>query len=492
MSRVTQKLSKLLENIQDASFLAHESIEREGLVPIIDFERSYVESRQFEHWTHADIFWNLLIFTQPRTELQQQFQNLVATRLASSETSFILHQVLCRPPRVWSYRLSYRRGFAHTVAGPQKHNEISIDCCISASGEPVTDEHLYALGWTLSFEDKIYLICAAAISQENAFAIENVRPFPLQFEDDDFWEENLGTILSILAPTQQPSVAFTTANIRRTNHNPEYRFEKVRALIRSALSPIIDGCAIQEFVASASPEQILQKIDTLIGRLSFSPEKLSSEMLKRRLLQAIGCDETGQMPCAHRSMLINDPVAILLLPHDHPLFDTIHPRDPIRAALAVESYNDEVERAFAVYQRERRWLSAFPCFDLTIENHAAIWGIPVDALHHIFAPELFTAHLPIPPKGDVLKQLQNKFALYLPEQPLPDFQTVLDALNNRAFVRTGCMSHIAQWILACCSRYRYCLSEIEPDVTSTQRSINADNQKLLKKGLQNLADMFKK
>ena len=492
MPRNTQKLSKLLENIQDTAFLTHESIEREGIVPIIDFERSYAESRQFESWTHADIFWNLLIFTQPRTEIQQQFQNVLATRLASPETAFIVHQIMCRPPRVWSYRLSYRRGFAHTVAGPQKHNEISIDCCISATGAPVTDEHLYAIGWTLSFEDKIYLICAAAISQDEVFEIENVRPFPLQFEDDDFWEENLGQILGILAPARQPSISFPTAAVRRTNNSPEYRFEKVHALVRSALSPVFDGGTIQAFVATATPEQILQKVDEIVHRQSFNSERVSAETLRRRLIQAIGCDETGAMPCAHRSMIINDPTALLLLPPEHPVFETVHARDPIRNALAVESCRDDIERAFSVYLRERRWLNAFPCFDFTIENHAAVWGIPVDALHDIFAPELFSAHLPISPKGDVLKQLQNKFGMYLPDQPVPGFQEVLDVLTSRAFARTGCMSQIAQWIVACCSRYRYCLSEIEPDISSAQRSINADNQRLLKKGLQSLADMFKK
>ena len=488
----THKLSKCLAKIQEAALLTHEAIEREGVVPIIDFERSFSETRPFESWTHADIFWNLLIFTPARTVLQQEFQNQLATRLASSETSFVMHQMMCRPPRVWSYRVSYERGFAHAVAGPQKHSEISIDCCITAGGQPVTDEHLYALGWTLSFEDRIYLICASQISASNLYNIEQVRPFPLQFADDDFWEENLGAIVSLLAPSEAPSLSFPTAAVRRTGYAPEYRYERVGALVRAALSPAIDGCTIQQFVATAEPAQILDKVAKQVARLSYNNERVSAETLKSRLLEAIGCDETGEMPCAHQTLLVNDPVALLLLPIDHPVFESVHPRDPIRAALAVASCHDDVARAFEIYRRERRWLCAFRCFDFTIESHAAVFGIPADDMRALFLPELFTAHLPIVPKGDALKQLQNKFGYYMPDQDPPSFGNVLNDMLSRAYPRTGNMAATVQWLIACCSRYRYCLSEIEPDAVATQRSVSHDNQKLLKKGLTSLADMFRK
>ena len=487
------KLSQILEIIQDTAFETHQMLESQGRVPLSDLEHLIFNGRDVSIETRTHIIWPFLIFTQPRLISQSDFQTALNIRLSSAEISFIVRQMMCTPPKIWSYRRSYQRGFAHTISGPNKHNELSIDACLSITGHVFEEEHLYLIGWTLSFDDRIFLISADTLTQTETYQIEQIRPFPLHIDDDCFWEENQVSFLNELYASDNSRNQAGMIERSTTNYAPEIRYNILRRILISSLSSqVVKAQSLQETVATESPEFILDAVNTIVQRQTINSQYYTKEELVHRLLQAIGCDDNGMIPCAHPSLIASDPVCLLLLPEDTPIFKDLHARDSIKLALHHPNCTDEVRQAFDIYQREKRWLAAFPCFDLSVETHAIHFGIPIQAIEHIFSPQLFTSKLPIVPQGDVLKQLQNKFGLYTSNDDFPEFRTVLDAISSRGFVKTGNMSWIARWIMTCCERYRYCLTQIEPDMVGVQRSVDHNNQKLLQKGLKNLASMFKK
>lgn len=486
------RLSEIFEGIQDCAFVLHESLEKRGEIPLLDLEHSFLpDNRRFDHDVRSALLWFLLLYLQPRIESQKSFQTTLLSKLPTAESSLIVRQLMCRPPRAWSYRRSYQRGFAHTIAGPEAHHEISLDGCIHASGVVENAEHLYAFGWTISFEEQIFLITACPLTQEQTYQIEKIRPFPLPLNDDDFWEESLlDMICSLFTP--EPMIRLSAPiHAVPTQYSPEQRFARLSRIMLSTLGHHVvrETGTLQVIVATESSDVILAEVDNLVSaHLGNHRDPELAAYLKRRILEAVGCDLEGNMPHAHVSLLTADPIALLLLPSTHPIFEKLGARDSIRQALLLD--DDDVKRAFDVYQRERRWLAAFPCFDFTIEEHAAKFGIPMDALQAVFDPEVFTAHLPIAPQGDVLKQLQNKFGFYLPDAAPPEFQQVLEAFASRTFQRTGNMSACVQWLMSCCDRWRYCLCEIEPE--NAQRTVNKSNRDLLQKGLRGLSSMFRK
>ena len=494
MTDSTQKLSEILISIQNVAFETHEFIESQGRVPLTQLESLIFNRREVPIEIRTHILWPYLIFTRARLSSQNDFQNTLNLKLNSAESSFIVRQLICTPPKVWSYRKSYQRGFAHTVSGPNKHNELSIDACLSVTGHIYTNDHLYLFGWTLSYHDKMYLICADTLIQNQTYQIEQIRPFPLQLDDDNYWEENQISFLNELYASENASSHTGTA-IEQSEiiYAPEQRYNTIhRILISSCSSQIAQVQTLQETVATQSADVILETVTNIVKRQSIKSSYYTNEELIHRLLQSVGCDDDGNMPCAHASLIAMDPVCLLLLPEDNPVIKELNPRDSIKMALNHPNCTDEIREAFDIYQREKRWIAAFSCFDLSIESHAVHFGIPVNSLERIFTKSLFSSRLPVIPQGDVLKQLQNKYGLYQPNDDPPTFRSVLDILNSRSFIKSGNMSNIAKWLMNCCERYRYCLTHIEPDISNSQRSIDQNNQKLLQKGLRNLADMFRK
>ena len=492
-----KQLATHLATIQDVALRTHETLERTAMPPILELEASLVGAgRTLDLETRARVEWALLLFSTPRYEVQSDFQTELGKHIHDAETALIMRQLRSRAPRLWSYRRSYDRGFAHTMAGPQKHHEIALDGFVYVDGTFESADHLYALGWTLSYHDRIFLICADVVSQAQAFSVETVRPFPLQLDDDDFWDECFHGIFDVLYPSRAAAGLVPRRASLPLPDSPELRYGCLQRILIRALSPAVvrRSPSLHEIVATGSPQEILAAVDSLIqvDTASAPLDEQGRDVLRRRLLQAVGCDETAQMPCAHDAILAADPVALLCLPGDLPLFREIAPRDSIRHALLYDERHGshEAHDAFAVYQRERRFLASFPCLDVACEEHAARLGLPADVLHRIFDPALFETVLPIVPQGDVLRQLQSKFGFYSPDPPV--FKDALDAVASRSLSRTGNMSAILQWIFTCCERWRYCRSQIDPDTASTQRSVNQSNQKLLHRGLSRLADMFKK
>lgn len=489
-------LCGILGDIQSAALSAHESMEGGGHVPLRDFEsgilgpkrRSYPEDLAF-------VFWSFLLFTHARFALQSQFQNEVSKLLPNAETALVARQLRSRAPRIWSYRRTYDKGFAHTVAGPLKTNEIALRNCIFVDGKVPEDEHLYVFGWTLPFRDKIYLICADHLTREQAYKAEGIHPFPLQSDDDDFWEESFLSIIEAIYPVR--SCVETEPNIvsKRTDYAPERRFAKLQRLLVSELSMNVvrKNPPLPEFVAVSSSDEIVSHVEQLVKEVEKSDPE-AGRVLCRRVLSAVGCDGSGLMPHARSAIVSADPLALLGLPDDSPIFSTHSCRDSIRLALQTEAQTGDhaVADAFKIYRRERRWLAAFPCFDFNCEEHAARFGIPCDSLRRIFDERLFSARLPIVPRGDALRQLQNRFGFYLADAEPPMFSDVLEAFCSRHFVRGGNMTSIVQWIFSCGERYRYCLSQITPDTALNARTISRSNCALLQNGLSRLADMFAK
>ena len=493
-----QKLSQILSDVQDTALQLHERSEQDGVVPILDFERSILPyNRRFSDEVRATMLWNFLLFTEPRITTQKKFQTSLSARLTRPEAALVVRQLMCRPPRAWSYRCSYQKAFVHALTGPNHQIEISVDGCLDASGSTETVDHVYALGWIITYEDKTFFIYAATLTLDQIRIMEMISPFPKQLNADDFWEENLCEILrSIFEATPLVTLGNQKA-LESTDYNPEQRHHVLQRILTTTLAAANyrNATPFHVVVATQTPDEIVEHAAQIVAtNIGTTRRTTYTTLVRNRFLEACGCDPDGNMPRAHISLLTSDPIALLLLPDDHPVFNKLSARDSIKQALAYDEQNNshDIKDAFEIYQRERRWLASFPCFDFSNETHAVKFGIPIQTLQTIFEPRLFTAQLPITPQDDVLRQLQTKFGFYQPDTPLPTFDAVLRALTHRSFQTNGNMSDIVTWLINCCSRWRYCMTEIEPDATNTQRTVNQTNQKLLKKGLQGLANMFKK
>lgn len=496
---IQQTLAEHLDKIQTAALTAHERTERAGQCPLRDIERGLLgAARTFPTEIRLSVLWNLMLFTMPRFERQDALQNIMGLKFDDPETSLIARQLRSSAPRVWSYRFAYDRSFAHTIAGPRKNCEIALNGCVDASGDIPSREHLYVLGWTLSFKDKIFLVAAGTLTQSQAFSIETIRPFPRHMADDDFWEETFTQILTTLYPPTAVCTPDAAPADAPTPYNPESFFLKLQRIFSTSISAQLNRGHgdIFECAATRTPPEILQRVrDEILRHPDLRLNEKSAAKMERRFLEAIGCDETGNMPHAHIASLINEPAALLCLPESEPMLKNIDARAPIKRALALESPDAParpVADAFKVFVRERRWLAAFAAFDFSCEEHAARFGIPIDQIRRIFSPQLFATPIPNPPQGDLLRQLQTKFGLYLPDNPPPSFQDVIDAMQSRNFCRAGNHCAIAQWIISACDKWRNHATQISPEISSGQRNINAANHRLLQKGLSQLADMFRK
>lgn len=485
-------LIQRLRVIQDTALETHEAFERKGNCPLLHFERKLVGPyHRLENDVRLTMLWQLLLMTRARIASQLAFQEAFLRALPSADYSFIVRQLSCRPPRVWSFRRSYQRAFAHTVAGPERHKEISIDACLMSDGAEVTQDHLFAMAWTLSFEDKNYLICAASLTREQFYAVENIRPYPLHVDDDEYWDECFLNIIADCYPTTTALKLEQVALDAPTDFVPEKRFRRLQKLIQSTIhSTLRVQNRLHEVVATQGADQILLAVDSLVAEMPSSDQAF----YKRRVLEALGCDEEGFLTQAHPSLLMAASRALLLLDPEPTLDAAVHPRDAIKLALEFEITQAKaygVREAFENYQNERRWLSSFECFDFSCEEHAIVVGVPIDSIRAIFSPKIFESRLAIAPQGDLLKQVQDKFALFLPDADPPTFGEALEALLSRKVQRSNAMAPLVQWLFTCLDRWRYLLSEIEPDA-SLKRSIDGDNQKLLKNGLSGLAAMFAK
>ncbi len=491
-----QKLSKLLQEIQDIACVTHEAVERTGVCPLRDFESGIAgHHRAYDEETRFTVLWQMLIYTLPRFELQARFQLDMSKNTTKADAALIVRQIRSSAPRIWSYRRSYESGFVHTDFGPRKHKELAIDGCLLADGRIVDDAHIYALGWTLTYNDKIYLICADELDRDLAFSIEILHPFPKHLDDDEFWEESFTSIIEKVYGTHR----LTTFNDRlssvATDYSPESLYARLQCFMNGEMTVQSRNTpSIHATVAMESGEEIVSNVNRRLVRFMPTIRRQTEvyQYLFRRYLEANGCDESGEMPHAHRSLLMSDPLGLLCLSDDELARLGLSPRDTIKQALSLESVDLTcVEDAFAIYMHERRWLASFPCMDLSVESHAMKFGIPYDDIKLVFSPELLEFRVPIAPQGEVLKQFQTKYGLYMADDESPKFGEALDICMSRQFSRTGNMSQIAQWIYKVCDRWRYCKSEIELVTSGMQRRVNKTTQTLLHKGLSQLADIFR-
>lgn len=507
-------LSRDLGEVQAIALAAHESLERAGYNPLRDFEAGLAGNmRAYDLETRVGCLWQFLVYTTPRFELQSRFHNEMTKLMCDAQNSLIVRQLRSRAPRIWSYRQSYQCGFAHTDFGPTKHNEIALSGCLFADGRINDAEHSYAYGWTLSFHDKIYLICADELTRDEAFSIESLHAFPVHQDDEAFWDECFTPIVGTVYEAHRYAVLTNRRVSCRVDDAPEAFYASLQNALSSVVgaSTIYQNTNLNAFVATHSAKEILDHVrhiaETHYPAKSHLHE-LWHEQLALRILEAVGCDAEGNMPHAHSSLLLADPVALLCLPDDNPILQNMGARETIKHALArensknaneisVNAENDaqnskEIEKAFEIYRRERRWLASFPAFDLALEEHAVRFGIPVDAIKTLFHPDLLDFRVPIAPQGDVLKQLQTKFGFYAPDADFPRFIDVMEAFSSRQFAKNGNMASIAQWIFKVCYRWRYCKTQIDLTESGMQRSVNQETRSLLHRGLSNLADMFKK
>ena len=244
-------------------------------------------------------------------------------------------------------------------------------------------------------------------------------------------------------------------------------------------------------VALQSPVQILAAVRQATP-LKHGESESFGQKLRQRLLESLGCDSEGNMPAAHTSLLMADPIALLLLPESHPVFQKLNARDPIKLALQFDETQgtSDIHDAFEIYRHERRWLAAFPCCDFACEDHASKFGFPIDSIRAIFDPRLFETTLPIPPQGEFLRQIQRKYGYYSGNDQSYTFGELINAAATVYGNLGRNTADFVQWVMNCCDRWRYCLSHIEPD--TARRTLNQNNQKLLHKGLKELSAMFKK
>ena len=75
MADPIQKLSKILETIQDVALETHEFIESQGRIPLAELESMIFTHRDVSVETRANLIWPFLIFTRPRLNSQNDFQN---------------------------------------------------------------------------------------------------------------------------------------------------------------------------------------------------------------------------------------------------------------------------------------------------------------------------------------------------------------------------------------------------------------------------------
>ena len=493
------QLAECLLHIQDLALKIHEQFEERSCPLLRWFEQNvFGVSRRVQEDAFCTVVWNCLLFTQARLVEQKNFQTRIVSSLPDAEHALIMRQISCNAPRVWSYRRSYQRSFAHTINGPNKTREISLNGSLTAWGSVHRDVHLYAYGWLVTYHDKSWLISAAELTREQAACVESIHPYPLHHSDNLFWEE---MFIEILQAAYETRPILDNTNQRKnvtpalTDYAPELFFSRLQKLIFRQMNGNGGvrhaGRDIHEIIARNSSNDIQYAAKCAVQEFTSSP----SPSLVVRFLDAFGCDEDGNLPQAHPMILANDPTALLLLPNDLPIFKSIHERDPIKAALKYETENGEdqsVHQAFEQYTAEKRWLMSYSGFDLGCEEHAMVVGLPMDSIKNVFDPRLADSRLPIVPPPDYLKQLQDKFGMYLENEELPMFKDVLNALTSRRIQRGGTCSPIVQWFFNCCQRWRNCLSEIETITQPVCRMADSNSQKLLSNGLSGLAAMFKK
>lgn len=500
-----QNLSKLLRKIQDIACATHESIERTGVCPLRDFESGMAgRHRIYDEEARLEVFWQMLVYTLPRFELQARFQLDMSRNTKDADAALIVRQIRGSVPRIWSYRKSYESGFVHTDFGPGKHKELAVEGCLMADGRIVDDVHVYALGWTLTYNDRIYLICADELNRDLAFSIEIHHPFPKHLNDDEFWEESFTSIVEKVYESRCHATFRDRVSSLSTEYSPESNYARLQSILNNEITvQTRNAPSIHATIAMGTAKEIVSDAERRLVRYLPTIRRQAEiyDYLLRRYLEAHGCDESGEMPQAHRSLLMADPLGLLCLSEEDPVCRRLSPRDTIKQALSIDADSEcaepsaqrcsKVNEAFGVYARERRWLASFPCMDLGIESHAVKFGIPYDDIKLVFAPELFDYRVPVAPQGDVLKQFQTKFGLYVPDDEPPVFGEAIEICMSRQFSRTGNMSSIAQWIYKVCDRWRYCKSEIELASSGGRRRVNKTTQSLLHKGLSQLADIFK-
>ncbi len=493
------QLSQCLRVIQDNALYVHERFEKRH-IPVARLFESLIcgAHGRYEESVLWSAIWNFTLFTRARLVCQQNFQDQVVASLPDSAHAFIMRQMLCTPPRVWSYRRSYQRSFAHPINGPVKTQEISLNGCMMSYGLVNEAAHIYAFGWTITFHDKTWLICAAELTRQQAFTVESIHPYPLYRRDDLFWEEQFVTILqSIYQPISLLNKDNLSPMPSLTGYSPESLFQNVQRLVSrqaSVLSPdVLHGSGnLHDIVATSDASAIVQEAVSVVHRFTST----GCEALLPRLLDAYGCDEHGEMTQLLPSVVANDPIALLLLPEDHPIFQYVHPRDAIKAALAAEQQqlagSHDVRDAFNQYMIERRWLHSYTAFDLNDENHAAVVNMPIESVRHVFDPRIFDTHLSLVPQGDYINQFREKFGFFTNEDELPTFRELLDALMSRKILRAAAIAPLSTWFFQVCETWRYNVAEIETTTQPARRNTDQNAQKMLSSGLKGLAAMFKK
>ncbi len=493
------QLSECLKHIQNHALMIHEQFEERGIPLLRCFEQIiFGQARRVSEDVFCSVLWNDLIFTQARLVEQKNFQNRIVSALPDAEHALIMRQIICNAPRVWSFRRSYQRSFAHTINGPLRTREISLNGSLTAHGCVNPAVHLYAYGWLVTYHDKSWLINAAELSREQIVNVEKIHPFPLHKADNQFWEEMFIEIMQAVYETRPilDNMAVRKNSIGLlTDYAPEAYFSRLQKLILRQMPNNSETHHarqdIHEIVAKNSAEDIVEAAQRAIQEYTSSP----LPGMKERLLESLGCDKDGQMPQAHPLILANDPIALLLLDSKLPIFKHIHERDPIKLALQYEIEHGEdrtVHQAFEQYVFERRWLLSYASFDMNCEDHALVVGLPIATVKCVFDPRLLDARLTIVPQGEYLRQLREKFGMFLENDEMPKFIDVVHALISRKIQRSNSMVPIVQWFFNCCERWRNCLSEIETVSQNVCRSLDNNSQKLLSNGLSNLAAMFKK
>ena len=86
-----QKLSKLLQEIQDIACVTHEAVERTGVCPLRDFESGIAgHHRAYDEETRFTVLWQMLIYTLPRFELQARFQIDMGQKTTNADAALIV------------------------------------------------------------------------------------------------------------------------------------------------------------------------------------------------------------------------------------------------------------------------------------------------------------------------------------------------------------------------------------------------------------------
>lgn len=492
-----EPLSQALRAIQDSALITHEQLEASSFdAPLLSLERRiFGPSKRVDTPVRVGILWQLLVFSKAVSRMQESFQTLLNTALEEASQRLLWRQLNTQHIKLWSYRRSLQnRGIGRTVAGPLQYQEVYFDNIIAADGAILEAEHYLGFACPVQWMQKNILVLFSEISQTQSYFASALHPYPCTPDDDAFWEEQLLVILRGIYPSTHDIRAVEHPDDEHTAYNPELRLLRLQCLLQDANKIRYSGksrCSIRASLAQATQGEALAEVLAMFGNRRYAVDGADpSTPSVARFLASLGYLEDGQSPRAHRSSLLGDPLALLLLDSQNPVFEHVHEREPIRSALQWEAGQglNSVQEAAARYELEQRWCASFDSLELEREEHVSILSFTalLTDIEVLFSRRLFDMPL-IMAQGEL-------GAVFLAQGLGADDKTMQDGIvfvqNMRNVKHNFELLHEAvRWILSAARSWRSIVSEVN-HAQNSARLITQESRERLAGGLKDLMDLF--